>query len=133
MNLNFNKNGVAHTPLNKWELSDGSFLVIYQGSRGDNPELDFIIKYKSTKIKSRLRAPSHTHWIVDLIIKSEYSPSDISNYIKEWIEINDDLIVENLFKRPKSSITSTTNKKTSQNESFEVRIKNYLLEFINKR
>jgi len=53
--------------------------------------------------------------------------------VKEWIEINDDLIVENLFKRPKSSITSTTNKKTSQNESFEVRIKNYLLEFINKR
>jgi hypothetical protein len=89
MNLNFNKDGVTHTPLNQWELSDGTFLVIYQGSRGDNPELDFIIKYKSTKIKSRLRAPSHTHWIVDLIIKSEYSPSDISNYIKEWIEIYD--------------------------------------------
>jgi deoxycytidine triphosphate deaminase len=53
--------------------------------------------------------------------------------VKEWIEINDDLIVENLFKRPKSSTTSTTNKKTSQNESFEARIKNYLLEFINKR
>ena len=52
MNLNFNKNGVAHTPLNKWELSDGSFLVIYQGSRGDNPELDFIIKYDNSKYVS---------------------------------------------------------------------------------
>jgi hypothetical protein len=87
--LQFNKNGVTHKPLTQWKLSDGCFLVIYQGSRGDNPELDFIIKYKSTKLKSRLRAPSHTHWIVDLIIKCEYSPSDISNFIKEWIDIYD--------------------------------------------
>lgn len=87
MNLNFKKNGVTHTPLNKWELSNGVYLIIYQGSRGDNPDLDFIIKYKTES--TRLRAPSHTHWIVDLIIKSEYSPNDISNYIKEWIEIYD--------------------------------------------
>jgi hypothetical protein len=53
--------------------------------------------------------------------------------VKEWIEINDDLIIENLFKQPKLGITSATNKKTSQNESFEVRIKNYLLEFVKNR
>jgi len=51
---------------------DGNVLAIYQGSRGGNPDLDFIVKYKKTN--SKLRAPSHTHWIVDLIIKSEHSP-----------------------------------------------------------
>jgi len=61
------------------------------------------------------------------------SPTHDVHTINEWIEINDDLIVENLFKRPKSGITSTTNKKTSQNESFEVRFKKYLLEFVNRR
>jgi hypothetical protein len=87
MNLNYTKKGVTHTPINKWELSDGTYLIIYQGSRGDNPDLDFIVKYKTEK--TRLRAPSHTHWIVDLILKSEYSPNDISNYISEWIDLYD--------------------------------------------
>jgi hypothetical protein len=87
MNLNFTKKGVIHSPINKWELSNGTYLIIYQGSRGGNPELDFIVKYKTEK--TRLRAPSHTHWIVDLILKSEYSPNDISNYLKEWIEVYD--------------------------------------------
>ena len=67
MNLTFKKNGVIHEPINHWELTDGNYLVMYQGSRGMNPELDFIIKYKTHK--SRLRAPSHTQWIVDLIVK----------------------------------------------------------------
>jgi deoxycytidine triphosphate deaminase len=53
--------------------------------------------------------------------------------VNEWIEINDDLIVENLLKLPSTTITSAAKKKTSQNESFEVRIKNYLIEFVNNR
>lgn len=53
--------------------------------------------------------------------------------VKEWVEVNDDLIIENLFKRSNPMTTSTPNKKPSQNESFEGRVKNYLLEFINKR
>ena len=90
MNLNFTKKGVTHSPINKWELSNGTYLIIYQGSRGGNPDLDFIVKYKTEK--TRLRAPSHTHWIVDLILKSEYSPNDISNYLKEWIEVYDKVV-----------------------------------------
>jgi hypothetical protein len=87
MNLSFKKNGIAHEPIKHWELSDGNYLVIYQGSRGDYPDLDFIVKYKSEK--TRLRAPSHTHWIVDLLLKSESSPDRVCQFIKEWIEIYD--------------------------------------------
>ena len=87
MNLSFKKNGITHEPIKHWELSDGNYLVIYQGSRGDYPDLDFIVKYKSEK--TRLRAPSHTHWIVDLLLKSESSPDRVCQFIKEWIEIYD--------------------------------------------
>lgn len=87
MNLSFKKNGITHEPIKHWELSDGNYLVIYQGSRGDYPDLDFIVKYKSEK--TRLRAPSHTHWIVDLLLKSESSPDRVRQFIKEWIEIYD--------------------------------------------
>ncbi|MEY4573032.1 MAG: hypothetical protein RLZ10_2302 [Bacteroidota bacterium] len=87
MNLRFKKNGIVHEPIKHWELMDGNILAIYQGSRGGNPDLDFIVKYK--KPNSKLRAPSHTHWIVDLIIKSEHSPEDVKGFISEWIELYD--------------------------------------------
>ena len=56
-------------PLNQWEMKDGTIVAIYQGFRGENPDLDFIVKYKEPN--KRLRTPSHTHWIVDLVIKGE--------------------------------------------------------------
>ena len=87
MNFNFKKNGVIHTPIKSWELTDGNYIIIYQGSRGGNPEMDFIVKYKSPN--KRLRAPSHTHWIVDLLIKSEYNKPQVLEYVKEWIDIYD--------------------------------------------
>jgi hypothetical protein len=85
MNLTFKKKGLTHEPIKYWELKDGNYIIIYQGSRGGNPELDFIVKYKSSK--SRLRAPSHTHWIVDMIMKCESSPDRVNQFIKEWIDI----------------------------------------------
>ncbi len=85
--FNFNKKGQTHTPIKYWELSDGKYLIIYQGSRGSNPDLDFIVKYKEPS--KRLRAPSHTHWIVDLIIKSGHAPDLVSQYISEWLDLYD--------------------------------------------
>lgn len=85
MNFDFKKKGITHTPIKFWELNDGNYIIIYQGNRGGNPELDFIVKYKSPN--KRLRAPSHTHWIVDLLIKVEYNKLQVLDYIKEWIEI----------------------------------------------
>ena len=85
--LTFKKDGKVHEPIKHWELSDGKYLIMYQGNRGHNPELDFIVKYKTNKTK--LRAPSHTHWIVDLLLKSESSPERVCQYIKEWIKIYD--------------------------------------------
>lgn len=87
MNLNFRKNGVVHEPIIHWLLEDGNVVVIYQGSRGANPELDYIIKYKAPD--KRLRAPSHTHWIVDLIVKSQFSGDRVCEFISEWIELYD--------------------------------------------
>lgn len=87
MKLTFNRNGQHHIPIKFWELEDGNTVVIYQGSRGANPDLDFIVKYKAPN--KRLRAPSHTHWIVDLIIKSKFGPDDLCSFINEWIHLYD--------------------------------------------
>ena len=36
-----------------------------------------------------MRAPSHTHWIVDLIVKSSHSSSDVCDFVSDWIELYD--------------------------------------------
>lgn len=82
--LHFKKTGVEHIPLKYWELRDGTFVAIYQGNRGSNPELDFVVKYLSPN--KRLRAPSHTHWVVDLLIKSENAKPQVLNFINDWLE-----------------------------------------------
>jgi hypothetical protein len=87
MNLSYTKNGIVFNPIKSWELSDGGYIAIYQGNRGYNPELDYIVKYK--KPTSRLRAPSHTHWIVDLILKCEYDSEEVGRFVREWLEIYD--------------------------------------------
>lgn len=87
MNLKFKKNGIEYSPLREFELVDGNYICIYQGNRGHNPDLDYIVKYKGPK--TRLRAPSHTHWIVDLIIKCEYNPEGVKAFVNEWLEIYD--------------------------------------------
>ena len=51
MSVNFKKGGVLFSPINHWDLDDGNIVLIYQGSRGENPDLDFIIKLSKFFIK----------------------------------------------------------------------------------
>lgn len=88
-NLTYNKKGIKHEPIKYWQLSDGNTIAIYQGSRGANPELDFIVKYLAPG--KRLRMPSHTHWIVDLLIKADYNAQAVKMFVDEWSKIYDEL------------------------------------------
>jgi hypothetical protein len=51
--LCFNKKGVNYTPLQYWTTDKDTKVAIYQGSRGDNPDLDFIVKYKEQSKRLR--------------------------------------------------------------------------------
>lgn len=87
MNLNYSKKGVTFTPLSTYTLSNGTVVATYQGSRGDNPNLDFIVKYKEKS--KRLRTPSHTHWITDLLVKCEYNKEIVGEFIKKVLSLYD--------------------------------------------
>ena len=86
--LCFNKKGVNHKPLQYWTTDNDTKVAIYQGSRGENPDLDFIVKYKEKG--KRLRTPSHTHWIVDLLVKAEYNKNLLSSYVSDLINVYDE-------------------------------------------
>ena len=85
MTLIYTKKGVTFSPLSTYTMLDGTMVAIYQGSRGENPELDFIVKYKETN--KRLRTPSHTHWITDLLVKCEYNKVIVGKFIKKVLSL----------------------------------------------
>tara|TARA_B110000503_G_scaffold26447_2_gene41784 strand:- start:5366 stop:5893 length:528 start_codon:yes stop_codon:yes gene_type:complete len=85
--LQFNRKGVTHTPLKYWSTGDNTNVAIYQGSRGENPDLDFIVKYREQG--KRLRTPSHTHWIVDLLVKCEHSKETVGEYVQTMLDYYD--------------------------------------------
>ena len=66
-------------PIKYWVMDDETRVAIYQGNRGEKPELDFIVKYRTPG--KRLRTPSHTHWIVDLLVKCEYNKDLVKEYM----------------------------------------------------
>jgi hypothetical protein len=88
--LNYNRKGVTHSPRLYWQTDEKTTIAIYQGVRGENPELDFIVKYKEEG--KRLRTPSHTHWIVDLLVKAEQSKELVLSYIENLILIYDNAV-----------------------------------------
>ena len=88
--LQFNKNGMTHTPIKHWRVDNVTEVAIYQGERGERPDLDFIVKYKEEG--KRLRTPSHSHWIVDLLVKSEVSKENLLSFVNDMIKIYDESV-----------------------------------------
>jgi hypothetical protein len=70
----------------EYKLQDGIIIQLYQGNRGSNTELDFQLKQLESG-KTRARSPSHTHWIVDLIMKAEANKKKVGEFVDFLIEI----------------------------------------------
>jgi hypothetical protein len=86
--LNYNRKGITYSPIKHWKTDSVTNIAIYQGSRGTRPELDFIVKYKEEG--KRLRTPSHTHWIVDLLVKAEVDKTTLLVYVNDMIKMYDE-------------------------------------------
>ncbi len=74
------------------KLSDGRTIGIFQGRRGQNPDLDIIVKYQDKYTKGkRCRTPQHIHWAIDVLIKKEHNKELTKKYIayllKTWHNI----------------------------------------------
>jgi hypothetical protein len=53
-------------------LKNRTVIGVFQGSRGKNPSLDIIVRYKEPG--KQIRTPKHLHWAIDLLIKKEHEP-----------------------------------------------------------
>lgn len=67
-------------------MSDGTLLGIFQGDRGDNPELDFVLRFLSSGARSRLRTPKNIHWVVDLLIRGKHKHDEAKALVEALID-----------------------------------------------
>ncbi len=70
-------------------LSNGMIVGLFQGSRGSNPELDFVVKILKEGSTEKPEPPIHTYWVVDLMIKSHHYPQEIKDILDYYINFYD--------------------------------------------
>ena len=70
-------------------LKDGTRIGVFQGSKGKNPELDIVVKYKDKYTKSVVRTPKHIHWVIDLLIKKEHNEELTLEFINYLVNMYD--------------------------------------------
>jgi hypothetical protein len=64
--------------------SDGTVIGIFQGKRGERPELDFRVKILQPKPEAKPFLLPHDEWVVDLLLKAQHYRSDVANLIKYY-------------------------------------------------
>lgn len=79
------KSRVKLNAFKEFRLKNGTVIGVFQGSYGDNPDLDVIIKYQEKG--KRVRTPKHIHWAIDLLIKKEHEPELTKEFVKYLIGI----------------------------------------------
>ncbi|MHA1677555.1 MAG: hypothetical protein ACTSW3_02110 [Promethearchaeota archaeon] len=71
--------------IKEFKLKDGRIIGVFQGSRGDNPDLDIIVKYKEPG--KQVRTPQHIHWAIDLLIKREHNKNLVNKFIRYLLDV----------------------------------------------
>ncbi|MBI4140490.1 hypothetical protein HY485_01490 [Candidatus Woesearchaeota archaeon] len=64
----------------EFHLPKGTIVGVFQGNRGENPDLDIVIKYQ--EIGKRIRTPKHIHWVIDMLIKKEHNRDLTLEFLK---------------------------------------------------
>ena len=73
-------------------LSDGTLVAMFQGNRGQRPELDFKIKIMRSGVEQRPETPPHTYWVVDLMMKALSYPQEVNEILDYYIDFYDNCV-----------------------------------------
>lgn len=76
--------------IHTFKTGDGTIIAIFQGNRGDNPELDFRVKYLNDDPNARPVQLPHIDWVVDLLIKAQNFPDEVKGLLDYFILFYDE-------------------------------------------
>ena len=120
--------GTKASSFKEFKLTNRTIIGIFQGERGENPELDIVIKYQEEG--KRVRTPKHIHWVIDLLIKKEHNEMltlEFVKYLRDmWEKIEPFKTKE---EQQKCELKQTTNQKLKKFEELN-EYGEYPVEFI---
>lgn len=68
-----------------YKTKDGTLIGLFQGNRGINPQLDFVIKILVPGETKKLIPPTHTFWVVDLLLKIPQYHNEVKEIVEYYI------------------------------------------------
>ena len=74
------------TALRTYKTKDGTLIGLFQGDRGVRPDLDFVIKILIPGLDKKLRPPTHTFWVVDLLLKIPQFRNEVREIVQYYID-----------------------------------------------
>jgi len=66
--------------------NDGTIIGLFQGNRGTRPDIDFVIKILVPGEDKIMRPPTHTFWVVDLLLKIPQYRREVREIIQYYID-----------------------------------------------
>jgi hypothetical protein len=72
-----------------YKMKDETLVGLFQGSRGANPQLDFVIKILVPGQDKILRPPTHTFWVVDLLLKIPQYRKEVREIVEYYVNYYD--------------------------------------------
>lgn len=69
-----------------YKTRDGTLIGLFQGNRGVRPDIDFVIKVLIPGGDKKLRPPTHTFWVVDLLLKIPQFKNEVREIVQYYIE-----------------------------------------------
>ena len=69
-----------------YKMKDGTLVGLFQGNRGIRPDIDFVIKILIPGIDKKLRPPTHTFWVVDLLLKIPQYRNEVREIVQYYID-----------------------------------------------
>src|SRR3989338_5694450 len=74
------------TAFKTYRMKDGALVGLFQGSRGVRPDIDFVIKILIPGTDKKLRPPTHTFWVVDLLLKIPQFRNEVREIVQYYID-----------------------------------------------
>ena len=72
-----------------YKMKDGTLVALFQGRSGANPEIDFVIRMLVPGVDKKPTAPTHTYWVVDLLLKIPQYKREVREIVQYYIDYYD--------------------------------------------
>jgi len=78
--------GLSKEAFKTYKTKDGTLVGLFQGRRGARPDIDFVIKILIPGSDKILRPPTHTFWVVDLLLKIPEYKNEVREIVEYYID-----------------------------------------------